>query len=241
VKRRAGLWATVVLIASGAWTPAAAQVPSDEWDVTVAPYFMGAAMSGTAAVRGREVDVDASASDIFSNLQFGAMGLVVARKGHWGIGGDAIWMALGTTVRNTNVDFNQGAFAVYGLRRLSSAADLTLGMRVNTLQGQLKSNTLGFDVSQDETWVDPLVGLTLRSPREHRVRLHLYTEIGGFGAGSDLTWQIFPTLGIKLSDRLSLELGYRWLDIDYSTGDGNERFSYDVLTQGPIGGLAFRF
>lgn len=241
MKRRAGLWATVVLIASGAWTPAAAQVPSDEWDVTVAPYFMGAAMSGTAAVRGREVDVDVSASDIFSNLQFGAMGLVVARKGSWGFGGDAIWMALGTTVRNTNVDFNQGAFAVYGLRRLSSAADLTLGMRVNTLQGQLKSNTLGFDVSQDETWVDPLVGLTLRSPREHRVRLQMYTEIGGFGAGSDLTWQIFPTLGIKLTDRLSLELGYRWLDIDYSTGDGNERFSYDVLTQGPIGGLAFRF
>ena len=241
MKRRAGLWATVMFVASSAWTPAAAQVPSDKWEVTVAPYFMGAAMSGTTAVRGREVDVDVSASDIFSNLQFGAMGLVVARKGNWGIGGDAIWMALGTTVRNTNVDFNQGAFAVYGLRRLGSAADLTLGMRVNTLQGQLKSNTLAFDVSQDKTWVDPLVGLTLRSPRNHRLHAQVYTEIGGFGAGSDFTWQVFPTLGIKLTDRLSLELGYRWLDLDYSTGDGNERFSYDVLTQGPIGGLAFRF
>jgi opacity protein-like surface antigen len=241
VKRRAGLCAAVVLIACGAWTPAAAQAPSDKWDVTVAPYFMGAAMSGTTAVRGREVDVDVSASDIFSNLQFGAMGLVVARKGKWGLGGDAIWMALGSTVRETNVDLNQGAFAFYGLRRLGSAADLTLGMRVNTLQGKLEFKTLGVDVSQDETWVDPLVGLTLRSAREHRVRLQLYTEIGGFGVGSDFTWQIFPTLGIKLTDRLSLEVGYRWLDMDYSTGDGNERFAYDVLTQGPIGGLAFRF
>jgi hypothetical protein len=241
VKRRAGLCAAVVLIACGAWTPAAAQAPSDKWDVTVAPYFMGAAMSGTTAVRGREVDVDVSASDIFSNLQFGAMGLVVARKGKWGLGGDAIWMALGSTVRETNVDLNQGAFAFYGLRRLGSAADLTLGMRVNTLQGKLEFKTLGVDVSQDETWVDPLVGLALRSAREHRVRLQLYTEIGGFGVGSDFTWQIFPTLGIKLADRLSLEVGYRWLDMDYSTGDGNERFAYDVLTQGPIGGLAFRF
>jgi hypothetical protein len=230
-----------VLIAAGAWTPAAAQAPTNTWDVTVAPYFMGAAMSGTTAVRGREVDVDVSASDIFSNLQFGAMGLVVARKGNWGLGGDAIWMALGTTVRDTNVDFNQGAFAFYGLRRLGSAADVTVGMRVNTLQGQLKSNTLAFDVSQDETWVDPLVGLTLRTPREHRVRLQVYTEIGGFGAGSDFTWQIFPTLGFKLSDRFSLEVGYRWLDLDYSTGDGDDRFAYDVLTQGPVGGLAFRF
>ena len=65
------------------------------------------------------------ASDIFSNLEFGAMGLVVARKSKWGFGADAIWMALGTTVRNTDVDYNQGAFAFYGLRDLSEAADLT--------------------------------------------------------------------------------------------------------------------
>jgi hypothetical protein len=241
LKRRAGLWAIIVLVASGAWTPASAQAPSDKWDVTVAPYFMGAAMSGTTAVRGREVEVDVSASDIFSNLQFGAMGLVVARKGNWGLGGDAIWMALGTTVRNTNVDFNQGAFAFYGLRRLGAAADLTAGLRVNTLQGLLKSNTLAFDVSQDKTWVDPLVGLILHSSGERRVQLKVYTEIGGFGLGSDFTWQVFPTVGFKFTDRFSLEVGYRWLDLDYETGEGNERFAYDVLTQGPIGGLAFRF
>ena len=74
-----------------------------------APYLMGAAMSGAATVRGFEVDVDLSASDIFSNLQFGAMGLVVARKGGWGVASDSIWMALGTTVRNTNVDVNHVA------------------------------------------------------------------------------------------------------------------------------------
>ena len=107
MKRGVLLWAAVALVAAGAWTPAAAQAPSDDWDVLVAPYFMGAAMSGTTAVRGREVDVEVSASDIFSNLQFGAMGLVVAKKGNWGFGADAIWMALGTTVRETNVDFNQ--------------------------------------------------------------------------------------------------------------------------------------
>ena len=114
-------------------------------------------------------------------------------------------------------------------------------MRVNTLQGKLGFKTLGVDVSQDKTWVDPLVGLILRTPGEHRVHARVYTEIGGFGAGSDFTWQIFPTVGFKFTDRFSLEVGYRWLDLDYKTGDGNERFAYDVLTQGPVGGLAFRF
>lgn len=241
MKRAVLLWAVAVLVVSGAWTPAGAQATSDKWDVVLEPYFMGAAMSGTTVVRGRDKDVDVSAPDIFSNLQFGAMGVVVARKGSWGFGADAIWMALGTTVRNTNVDFNQGAFAFYGLRRLGSAADVTFGMRVNTLQGRLKFNALGVDVSQDKTWVDPVVGLILRTPTERRVQLRVYTEIGGFGVGSDFEWQVFPTVGFRFTDRFSLEVGYRWLDMDYKTGDGNERFAYDVLTQGPVGGLAFRF
>lgn len=239
--RKLRLGAAVVLGAWCAWTPTAAQAPSGEWEVVVAPYFLGAAMSGTTAVRGRELEVDVSASDIFSNLQFGAMGILVARKGQWGFGADAIWMALGTTVRETNVDFNQGAFAFYGLRRLGSAADLTAGLRVNTLQGKLTFKKLGEDVSQDQTWVDPLVGLVLRSPAEHRLRLKVYTEIGGFGAGSDFIWQVFPTVGVKLGERASLEAGYRWLHMDYSTGEGNELFTYDVLTQGPIAGFTFRF
>jgi opacity protein-like surface antigen len=241
MKRYACLLTVVAAIVAGTWVPAAAQTAGEEWDVVIAPYILGASMSGSTTVRGREVDVDVSMSDIFSNLQFGAMGLVVAKKGNWGFGADAIWMALGRTVRNTNVDFNQGAFAFYGLRQLGPAADLTFGLRVNTLQGELKFKTFGVDVSQDKTWVDPIVGLRLRTPAGHPVKVGVYGEIGGFGAGSDFAWQIFPTFGINFTDNVSLELGYRWLDLDYSTGEGNEQFKYDVLTQGPVAGVAFRF
>jgi hypothetical protein len=202
---------------------------------------MGAAMSGGTTLRGREVEIDASASDILSNLEFGAMGYLAARKGDWGFGSDLIWMGLGTSVREMDVDFNQGAFAFYGLRRLSSALDLTFGMRVNTLQGELTFKKPGLVVSQDQTWLDPIVGVTLHSPMERRILYRVYTEIGGFGAGSDFTWQVFPSLDIKFIDVLSLELGYRFLDIDYATGDGNDEFAYDVLAQGPVIGFAFRF
>jgi len=130
------------LLYAAAAQPAAAQAPADDtWHVTIAPYMMGAAMKGTAAVAGKETTLDMSASDIFNNLQFGAMGLVVARKGNWGVGGDAIWMALGANGTSPgpaaaitgSVDMNQGAFAFYGLRRLSPAADVFFGGRVNTL------------------------------------------------------------------------------------------------------------
>jgi hypothetical protein len=241
VKRFVWSWAVLAVVLAASASPAHAQTASDEWQVLVAPYLMGAAMSGETTVRGLPVDVDVSASDIFSNLQFGAMGLAVARKGDWGVGTDLIWMALGTTVRNTNVDFNQGAFAFYGLRGLGPNADLTLGARINTLQGTLGFKGPDLEVSQDKTWVDPIAGLTLRTAADRPVQLRVYSEIGGFGVGSDLTWQVFPTVGIRLTRRASIELGYRWLDLDYADGEGAREFRYDVLTQGPVVGFGFRF
>jgi hypothetical protein len=235
------VWAALAAIAAGSWTPAVAQTAGDDWDVVVSPYLMGASISGETTVRGLTADVDVSASDILSNLQFGAMGLFIARRGDWGFGADAMWMALGTTVRDINVDFNQGAFAFYGLRRLGPAADATFGLRVNTLQGELTFKNLGLAASQDKTWVDPIAGLILRVPGEGRVRFRVYGEVGGFGAGSDFTWQLFPVVGVGLTGSASLEFGYRWLGIDYATGERNEEFRYDMLTQGPVLGLALRF
>jgi hypothetical protein len=119
---------------------------------------------------------------------------------------------LGTTIRGTNVDFNQGAFAFYALRRLSPAADVTFGLRVNTLQGALTLTGPDITRSEDKTWVDPIAGITIRTPAKHHVQLRLYTEVGGFGAGSDFAWQVFPDLSINLTRKASLEFGYRWLD-----------------------------
>lgn len=225
-----------------AWcAPAAAQSSQSDWQVTMSPYLMGASMSGTAGLRGREAELEMSASDIFANLQFGFMGMLEARKGHWGFGGDIIWMALGTTVREINADFNQGAFAFYGLRALGPAADLNVGLRLNTLEGTLDFKRLGVDVAQDKAWIDPFVGITLRSSTGRRIGLRVYGEVGGFGMGSDFAWQLFPSVGIGLTERASLDLGYRWLDVDYDSGEGNERFVWNMLSQGPVVGFSFRF
>jgi hypothetical protein len=239
--RRVVLWAVVAVTMVGSWAPVSAQTADEGWNVLVAPYLTGAAMNGTTGIGGFTVDVDMSASDIFSKLQFGAMGLVLARKGDWGFGGDFIWMALGTTVRETNVDVNQGAFAFYGLRRLGAAADLTFGARINTLQGEFKFKDLNREVSGDRTWADPMVGVVLHSPLDRRFLVRVYSEIGGFGLGSDLAWQVFPIVGLRVGKSASLEVGYRWLDLDYKSGEDRNEFAYDVLTQGPVVGFGFWF
>jgi len=242
----------LLLLALIAPPPAAAQSPAgDTWKVTIEPYILGASMGGTTTVRGEEITVDMSASDIFSNLQFGAMGIVVARKGDWGFGGDAIWMALGangTTPGPVGVtgsaDMSQGAFAFYGLRRLAPYADLFFGGRVNYLSANLRINgPLNVrSVDGSKTWFDPIVGIQLKTPDTgSRWHAQVYTEIGGFGAGSTFTWQVFPTFGVNLAKWVSLDFGYRWLDIDYSSGEDETLFKWDVLTQGPVLGFGFRF
>ena len=244
--------AFVVCLSVAVASPASAQAPAGEaWKVTVLPYLMGAAMSGTTAVKGQELDVDMSASDIFSNLQFGAMGLVVARKGNWGVGGDAIWMSLGANGTapgplgvTGSADMSQGAFALYGLRRLAPYADVFFGGRINYLSANLRIDgpLQVRSVDGSKTWFDPMVGLQLRTP-ENGKRWHaqVYAEVGGFGVGSDFAWQVFPTFGVNLSKNASLEFGYRWLDLDYSSGEDLTLFKYDVLTQGPVVGFGFRF
>ena len=72
--------------------------------------------------------------------------------------------------------------------------------------------------------------------------LQVYSEVGGFGAGSDFTWQIFPTVGVQ-GRRPASRSSSATAGSTSTTrkGEGNERFTYDVLTQGPVAGVAFRF
>jgi hypothetical protein len=61
--------------------------------------------------------------------------------------------------------------------------------------------------SGDVTWLDPLVGLRLRHHFSPATELVLRADIGGFGAGSDLTWQAmgYLKLGIRPDRERRLE------------------------------------
>ena len=56
-----------------------------------------------------------------------------------------------------------------------------------------------------------------------------------------LTWQVFPYLSWQFTKWGSLQVGYRWLDMNYETGSGASRFKYDMLNQGAQIGFTFHF
>jgi hypothetical protein len=241
--------ALVLAAAALCAAPAVAQSPAspptgDGWEFTVAPYLMGASIDGTSFIKGQSLDVDVSASDIFDHLDLGLMGMAAARKGNWGIVADAVYVSLDVPSEMPPADFKPtiALFSLQGVRRLNDYADATLGVRWNHLNAVIDLKApVPMRLERSRNWVDPVVGVVLRTPGERRFHGTLIADVGGFGIGSDFTWQLFPTVGVRLAKWASLEAGWRFLGVDYKTGEGADRFEYDVLYQGPVVGFAFRF
>lgn len=74
-------------------TPELQQTTTESgWTFSFAPYFWAAGLSGEVAQFGLPaVDVDASFSDIFDHLEFGAMAIGEARNGPYSIFADVMY------------------------------------------------------------------------------------------------------------------------------------------------------
>ena len=95
----------------------------------------------------------------------------------------------------------------------------------------------GASTSGKVDWWDPFIGGILTLPLGERWNFQLHADIGGFGVGSDLAWQIEMLFNWFLSPRTSLMMGYRAISIDYD----DDGFVYDVVSQGPQLGITMRF
>ena len=75
--------------------------------------------------------------------------------------------------------------------------------------------------------------------------LQFLGDIGGFGVGSDLTWQLFAGYSFDFSLWQSTLLhglvGYRALAVDYTQDSGTNKNNLDLILHGPVVGLSFRW
>jgi len=95
--------------------------------------------------------------------------------------------------------------------------------------------------SRDDDFLDPLVGARCQWVITEGFWLAARGDIGGFGIGSDLSWQLVGTIGWDPSEGVSVLAGYRLLDIDYTDGEGNQEQRLDLQFRGPTIGVMFRF
>lgn len=102
-----------------------------------------------------------------------------------------------------------------------------------------------FTASDSVTWADPLVGARLRHQFSPGTTLMVSGDVGGFGVGSKFTWQTLATLNYDFYVRNNVTwsgmIGYKALYVDYSRGEGLDRYEYDMTMHGPVFGVTARF
>ena len=231
---------------------ATAQDTNGKWNFLIEPYLIIPNMKGEVAVRRLPaVDVDADAGDIFGQLKFGAMLYLEAinPKNTWAFSSDLIYMDLeqgiesGLLINSGSISTKQVAWELAALARLAPWLDIGLGGRMVDLETAMQLQTINGNeaASIDKFWVDPIAIVRSQGVIQERWLLNFRGDLGGFGMGSDFTWQLQANAGYNVSQLFQVSAGYRLISINYNNGSGSERFVYDILTYGPVVKLGFNF
>jgi len=226
---------------------ATAQASSNEWQFAIAPYLWAAGMDGTLTIADQGQDVDVPFSTVIDNLDLAFMGHFDMRNERWVLSSDLIFVDLEHEENLTNGTVTAGMdmtlIELAGGYRVSPAVAVLGGARWVDMGAKLRytGEVAGDDGDRSKSWVDPLIGVHVFAPLSERWFLGLRGDVGGFGVGSELTWQAYADIGFKASNVVSLILGYHALDIDYEDGDRLQYFGLDLLVSGPQLGVAFTF
>lgn len=242
--------------------PIAARGDADKWQFELTPYMFGAGLNGTTGFRGVTTDVDMSFGDVLNNLDSGFMGLGEARKGRWSFAFEGVYIKLkgeetkswdgplgntgtGTleatvteqmyqfSVANRVVDDNMKVDLIGAARYTGIDSDLDLVLTTGSPLLPDGSRS----ISDSQAWWDPVIGVRALKPLGEKFSLVWYADVGGFGVGSDLTFQLLAGLNWQFAKHVSAKIGYRYLYQDYE----NDGFVWDMASSGFYFGMGFKF
>ena len=223
--------------------------PSNEgWHVEVIPYLWFAGVHGTAGVLGHEVSVHADAADVLSNFNIGFMGVVEPRYNRLLFPTDFMWIKL---TDNNALPFDEGATSVkaefkeaiftpgIGYRIVDAEkikVDWRMGIRYWHLHSSLTlhPSTLGKSFSDSVDWVDGVSGGKITARVSRKVIVTIGGDAGGGTARSD--YQVYGLLGFRVSRKLVLNTGYRYMSVNYRP---QGTFLYDMTMSGLILGATW--
>ena len=247
---------SVILLLQNGPTPVSAQEANQKkWHFLAQPYLMFPYMDGETGIGENLIlPVDATAGDIFSNLQMGAMIYLEAQTEKWTITSDIVYMKLnqdvtpGIIVSQGNVTVKQFIWEATGLYRLTPWLELGVGGRLNYLQTSvdllinlIPEGTEEATGRQHKTWYDPILVTRFKTDINNKWLFQARGDLGGFGVGSKFTWQAQGYVGYRFNKLFQLTGGYRIISIDYSSGEPPKDFVFNMKEFGPVIQFGFNF
>jgi hypothetical protein len=227
---------------------------TDDWSLSISPYIWGAGLEGSVASfpGAPEADVDVSFNDILKHLDMAGMAIVQLRYQRVAAYMDLVYTSVSADqdtplgILFDDVELESEIFigtfggAYRAIETDHASVDLLAGLRVwsvdtvLTLEGGALPDQ---EFEHGENWVDPIIGFHGRYQFDNGIFLTNLFQIGGFGVGSDLTWDTFGGIGYQFNDSVSAIAGYRHLEVDYE----HNGFVFDVEMSGPVIGMTIHF
>lgn len=221
--------------------------------MSLTAYLWFASLSGDVGVGGLPpADIDVDFDEIFKKLDWFPPPIMLAgevRHERIAFLADFIYLGMegdgaspGPLPLTAEADLKTMILTFAGSYRVIQSetvdVDVLAGARVWMLDTTL--TLTGLTVRQrggSEAWIDPLIGMSGRIKLGNGFALRAEGDVGGFGVGADLDWQLLGTLQYQVDESITLQAGYRYLDVDYDNGG----FLFDAAMHGPIIGGSIHF
>ena len=172
-------------------------------------------MSGSITLDKVTFPINSSFSDLVDNLRVGGFLSLAGTKGHWGFFADIEYISLkGTSSTRVPVELRLDTLigeldASYSPSR-SSELRFVGGVRMFDVgQSLFISEEPALEASI--TVVDPIVGAVGNWELGEAWLFRMRGDIGGFGVGSEFTYQLMLEFQWRISDSVGLPFGYRVL------------------------------
>lgn len=226
-----------------------------KWNFLADVYIMFPYMDGEVGLgNSLTVPIDANPGDIFSKLKMAGMVYLEAHTSKWAITSDFVSMNLnqeitpGTLLHAGDVSAKQFIWEPAALYRIVPFWEVGIGGRLNSLstdidvrRNVLPAGTEEVTKSGSKTWFDPILISRLCGDINDKWLFQFRGDLGGFGVGSDFTWQLQAYAGYRFTKVFQLTAGYRVLSLDYDNGVDTERFIFNVDEFGPVVRLGLNF
>ncbi|WP_158972325.1 porin family protein [Chachezhania sediminis] len=227
--------------------PAAAQTAS-QWTGQATAYVWGAGVGGdvTPFSGAPTVSFDRSLSEVLKDSDEFLFLSGFARRGNLVLFAD---LSYSSSSRSGLVPPGIPASGKLSQRSMTLAAgkrvvnettqtvDVMAGLRAWRVEGEVSVPLAGVSVSPTKSFVDPIIAARTNITLAPRWSVIGYADVGGFGAGSDLTYQVVVTANFQATENLFLSAGFRQLYLDYDSGGT----AFNVTMAGPVLGATWRF
>jgi hypothetical protein len=231
---------------AGDATPSFAE---SNWEVKGTFYFWLQGIHGDVNALGRNIPFRASPADLSGYANFGLSGLVDARYKNLIFVNDVLWTPLTITKSaggplplppglTATVKFDpvvlthEVGYRVIDSRRIK--VDGLTGVRHWHLGSELslKPSNNGSSRSGSGNWADPLAGARIQVPVTSKLTASIYGDAGGWGAGSQMDYQMVGGLNYQIKPRWAVDAGWRYLCDDYSQARLHSRTAESGLVLG---------